>query len=301
MNGTYYGQFDPPVDRFIAERYFPDLATAGVFVECGAFDGVTEVSCKYFEESMGWTGFNIEPVPWLFSALEENRSGATNLNFALSDHSGSAAFSAVQHPSFGLHCTNGSLSHTDTHKSWLSEGGSTFLEIEVPVLTWRDFIDTYEPSHIDLFVLDVEGHELEVIQGMTGSSVLPDVICVEVGHTNFAELRKRLSAMGYVYDTSSHVNAFFIHESKIALFTLRSSRAAFDFGRSVGPSLNQASPIAENADFADMPNEEIEELSRQVAALTCEIQTLRNARSLKFATWLRKRGYLPGVGQPSSK
>jgi hypothetical protein len=41
MACRFYGQFDPPVDRFLFERYFAGSKRPGVFIECGAFDGET--------------------------------------------------------------------------------------------------------------------------------------------------------------------------------------------------------------------------------------------------------------------
>ena len=76
----FYGQFETPVDKFIFERYFPDTNIQGTFVECGAFDGQTECSCRFFEETMGWTGYNLEPVPWIYEQLTQNRPNSKNLN-----------------------------------------------------------------------------------------------------------------------------------------------------------------------------------------------------------------------------
>ena len=59
MAFRFYGQFDPPVDRFLFERFFAGSKRPGVFIECGAFDGETESSCKFFEESLGWWGTGI--------------------------------------------------------------------------------------------------------------------------------------------------------------------------------------------------------------------------------------------------
>ena len=101
----FYGQFEPKVDEFIFRRYFPDENINGVFVECGAFDGETESSCKYFEETMGWTGFNIEPVPWIYEQLCIKRPRSKNLNLALSNIVDKAKFKAVIHPEFGKNCT----------------------------------------------------------------------------------------------------------------------------------------------------------------------------------------------------
>jgi FkbM family methyltransferase len=219
----FYGQFNPSVDQFIFERYFRDANIKGVFVECGAFDGLTECSCKFFEESMGWKGYNIEPVPWVYKRLRENRPASTNLNRALSNKSGSATFQAVDHPTFGKECTNGSLAHTESHKSLLQDVGCSFIPVEVSAMTWRDFVQQYNVAHVDLLVLDVEGHELSVIEGMHGCGVLPDLICIEVGHLDLEEIRNQLGALGYTYDISSHVNAFFVKAEKMPLFALRAA------------------------------------------------------------------------------
>ncbi|MFQ2047937.1 FkbM family methyltransferase [Aeromonas veronii] len=217
----FYGQFDPPLDKFIFERYFPNKDTLGVFIECGAFDGLTENSCKFFEETMNWKGYNIEPVPWIYEKLCKNRPESKNFNFALSNKNGEAIFKAVDHPTFGVDCTNGSLNHTQAHSSLLKEIGCQIVETKVQVKTWHDFIAQENITHIDLLVLDVEGHELSVIEGMRGSAVLPDIICIEVGHLCFDDIRRELHGIGYTYDVSSHVNAFFIKNDKLPLFCIR--------------------------------------------------------------------------------
>lgn len=217
----FYGQFSPSVDQFIFERYFRDTNINGVFVECGAFDGVTECSCKFFEETMGWRGYNIEPLPWIYERLCKNRPASVNINRALSNKSGLATFQAVDHPTFGRECTNGSLAHTDAHMSLLQEVGCSFMPVEVSLITWHEFILQHNIAYVDLLVLDVEGHELSVIEGMRGCHVLPELICIEVGHLDLGEIRNQLGALGYTYDTSSHVNAFFVKTEKLPLFSFR--------------------------------------------------------------------------------
>jgi len=220
----FYGQFDLPVDKFIFERYFFDLNIRGIAVECGAFDGLTECSCKFFEETMGWRVYNFEPVPWIFEKLQKNRPLAVNLNLGLSNICGKAKFYAVKHPDFGLMCTNGFLNHLPEHKEELVRMGCEFVEIEVELMTWKDFIELHSITHVDLFVLDVEGHEIKVIEGMKNSSVLPDIICVEHGHLGLDTIRSYLEPLGYYYDVSSYVNSYFIKREKIPLFISRTLR-----------------------------------------------------------------------------
>jgi FkbM family methyltransferase len=217
----FYGQFNPPVDRFIFERYFPDPDIRGVFVECGAFDGLMDSSCKMFEEFMGWTGYNFEPVPSLFDLLEQNRPRARNLQMALSDQDGQVTFRHAVHPRHGAYFGNGSLDHAAQHLEELEQSGCSFETFNVTTTTWRNFIASEGVEFVDLFVLDVEGHELSVLEGMKGAAVMPHIMCVEFGHLGFGRVRKALHGLGYQYDIHSHGNAYFIRQDLLGLFALR--------------------------------------------------------------------------------
>jgi FkbM family methyltransferase len=216
----FYGQFDPPVDKVLYERYFTGYTRPGFFVECGAFDGVTECSCKFFEETLHWRGINIEPSPPIFRQLEINRPKSVNLNVALSDKRGTALFSHVIHPNLGASFGNGSLCHTQEHRRLLIEGGCTFQEYEVRTITWTELVKNFKIKTVDLLVLDVEGTELDVIRGMDRRAVLPKILCVEHGHANHPdELKLPLERLGYKYDFSSFVNSFFVRENPFEKFS----------------------------------------------------------------------------------
>ena len=209
---NFYGQFDPPVDKYIYENFFLDneLVGKGFFIECGAFDGETESSCKFFEESLGWSGINVEPSPVIFPQLLKNRPDSTNVNVALSNYSGKATFTSVVHPTYGEMCTNGSLHHKDKQKETLDQMGCEFKEYEVNVITYPQLIKRYGVKKVDLFVLDVEGNELQVIDSMKASKVLPKVFCVEHGNLDKQEVRRAVENLGYRYVSESYVNSFFV-------------------------------------------------------------------------------------------
>lgn len=206
----YYGQFDPPLDQVLHERYFSADPRDGVFVECGAFDGLTESTCKFFEETLGWRGINVEPSPPIFKRLSANRPAATNVHAALSNAEGQATFTAIVHPRFGNLCTNGSLRHHPDHLREIRASGWKERPYTVRTMTWRRLVEDRGLTRVDLFVLDVEGAELDVIAGMAGSAVLPRLICVEHGHLGVNRLRAAIEPLGYRYDGSRDVNSFFV-------------------------------------------------------------------------------------------
>jgi len=209
-NYRYYGQFDPPLDQVLHERYFPTDSRDGVFVECGAFDGVTESTCKFFEETLGWLGVNVEPSPPIFKKLAVNRPLAANVHAALSNVEGEATFTAVVHPRYGEMCTNGSLRHHPEHLREIRASGWKERPYTVRTTTWRRLVADRRLTRVDLFVLDVEGAELDVVAGMMGCPVLPGLICVEHGHLGVDRLRNAIEPLGYRYDGSREVNSFFV-------------------------------------------------------------------------------------------
>lgn len=206
---TYYGQwkeYGKGVDQVLHETYFKDKKQ-GFFIECGAFDGLIENSCKFFEDSMGWTGINVEPVPYIYDQLAINRPKCINLQVALSNHNGTVPFTQASRPDVG----NGSIQHTAAHMQELKETNCSFTTFNVKTLTYRDMIDQCSIlTPIDLFVLDVEGHEIEVIEGMVGARILPRVMCVEHSSHGIDKLSAILGPMGYKFDFTAWNNAHYV-------------------------------------------------------------------------------------------
>lgn len=204
----YYGQFE--LDKIIHQTFFKDKRN-GFFVECGAFDGLTESTCKFFEESMGWTGLNIEPTPYGFERLIKNRPNCINLNCALSSLHKKATFTNAIHPTMGRHFGNGSLNHTKEHKTELLNSGCTFETFDIECFKFSELHKEYNLSEIDLFVLDVEGHEVDALSGILNinESFLPKVFCIETSISGFDIISKMLEK-NYKFHSNSNHNSFFV-------------------------------------------------------------------------------------------
>ena len=209
----FYGQFNPPVDQVLYEKYFQNKRN-GLFIECGAYDGLVDSCGKFFEENMGWKGINIEASPRLFERLLANRATSfLNLNIALSNKNGLATFSDIISPS-GIADGNGSLTHKEIHVEQILKSGCKFKPIEVPTIRFTDLIKEHSITHIDFMALDVEGHEIEVIEGMISSPCFPDIMCVEYAFFSLDDIKKPLETYGYRLDFLKEANAFFSKISK---------------------------------------------------------------------------------------
>ena len=208
----YYGQFNPNVDKVLHERYFPNKFN-GTSIECGAFDGITENCTKFFEENYNWNTINIEPLPHIFNLLKQNRPLSTNLEVALSNSDIDKTITVYDIKTYGIYNTNASLNHLPNHKKLLENmSNNNYITYNVKCNTYIQIVQQLNITHLDLFVLDVEGHEFEVIDGMIGCDILPDIFVIEHGHRNTDIFIEKLKCLkkSYKLDHVSFVNSFFI-------------------------------------------------------------------------------------------
>lgn len=205
----FYGQWQPPLDEIIWYRYFSNWTSPGVCIECGAGDGVSESTCYAFERHLGWKAVNVEAFPLHFGRLARNRPRAINIHAALSIDSASKTFRQAVHPVHGNNFGNGSVRHLQSHIDDLVQQGCRFEEVEVRGVTWEKVRFQAGLTAVDLFVLDVEGHELEILRTFTADSILPSIFVIELWPENEPEATAILTGLGYLDDGTYRNNRFF--------------------------------------------------------------------------------------------
>ena len=164
---------------------------------------------------MGWKGINIEPTPYFFEKLKINRPKDRNLNIALSNKDGTAIFKQAVHPFWGRHFGNGSLTHQAGHFKELKEMGCEFENYKVKIKKFRDLLIEEKLQRFDLMVLDVEGHELQIIEDISKWIIQPSVFCIEYPQTGLEKLRSLLENVGYEFFGTSHSNAYWTKNRSI--------------------------------------------------------------------------------------
>lgn len=202
----FYGQWDPPVDKVLWKNYFTQRK-GGIYVECGASDGVSDSSTKFFEEALEWHGLLLEPSRHAYPLLKQNRPRSTCLNLALSDHNGKSQFSDVLSPTGDL-IHWGSLGHLEAQSEDIAKYRCRLEAYEIEIITFDALVAQQGLTHIDLMVLDVEGHELEVLAGINGP-VWPEVFCIEYPYCGLETLNTTMASKGYYLDFVSFNNAFY--------------------------------------------------------------------------------------------
>jgi len=160
----------------------------GVFVECGANDGLFMNNTWTLESKRGWTGLLVEPSSSVFAACVRNRPNSIVENYALV--SNEYAFPTI-------------TGDFDGHPMSSVDGKRRFnacpSDISVPVATLSSLLAKHNFTKIDLFSLDVEGYEFEVLKGLDFNIWHPTYILLEVNHTFYHEnIFEYLGNKGYL-------------------------------------------------------------------------------------------------------
>jgi len=157
----------------------------GYYVEVGANDP-RERSQTWHLEQQGWTGVLIEPQPDLAATLRAERKGKV---FAVACSSPAKAGQELS-----LHVA-GPLSSLDRRS--MAPGASPEKVIRVPVRTLDSILEEAgSPAAFDFLSIDVEGHEIEVLQGFDLARWRPRLLMIE-DHVADLSKHRYLSAAGY--------------------------------------------------------------------------------------------------------
>jgi len=154
----------------------------GIFVECGANDGLAQSNTYWFERFRGWRGLLIEAVPEKADDARRNRPKAKVVNCALvaNDSVGSVKIQAAGLMAF----VSGAFPSKEEEARQIENAKrvqqlQTVEILDVPARPLSRVLEEAGLPRVDLFSLDVEGYECEVLKGLDISRHRPRYILVE--------------------------------------------------------------------------------------------------------------------------
>lgn len=145
----------------------------GFYVDVGAFHPV-RASNTYFFYLYGWRGINIEPRPGSKKLFDKVRPKDTNVEVGISRERGEMTYYFI-----GEDSSMNSLS-----RDFLAQLGlldEVKQRMLVPVLPLSEVLDQYLPKgqRIDFMNVDVEGHDLTVLESNDWHRFRPRIVVVE--------------------------------------------------------------------------------------------------------------------------
>jgi FkbM family methyltransferase len=201
----YYSQQGE--DSFLHQNYLN--YTDGFFIELGAMDGVLYSNSLFFERNLNWSGVLIEPTRQ-FDQLMNNRPNCYNFNYAVSEDEGQVEFLG-----------DGALGGVKTllpeqHiKGWNLDINNSYLVESKPI---HKILESIDIKRVDLFSIDVEGGELEVLK--TFNWEIPVyIVLIEISkydEKKDQQCKDFLKSKGFVFESNIGCNEVWINKKNIA-------------------------------------------------------------------------------------
>lgn len=174
----YYSQLDQ--DRFIERFFTTNGARFRRFIEVGAFDGVHYSNTRRLALKYGWQGISIEPVRKNHQRLIDSYAGTSVecLRLAASNREGRLEINVSTYPHLPEWGTDvASLEASETSR-W-GKYGAVWSKEKVEVTTINNLLQERKIIGFDLISVDVEGHDLAVLQGVDFNLHKPSLVIVE--------------------------------------------------------------------------------------------------------------------------
>jgi FkbM family methyltransferase len=205
-------------DAFLWELFEGRLD--GYFIEVGAYDGLT-LSVSAVFEAVGWKGLLVEPMPGPFERCRRQRPASRVVQAALSRRG------SVGMTDFAV-ATGGD--HADMRSGIAIPGQATAPDAasltRVPVSTMDEVLAGAPPEGIDFVVLDVEGHEADLLDGFDLRRFRPRVLVIEDVEMGGGPLPAILGAAAYAQAGWIGINRVFVREDEPALLARASELAS---------------------------------------------------------------------------
>lgn len=215
MNIVSYSQCQE--DIYILKTFFIDNngpKRNGIYLELGALDGVLFSNTKMFQDFFDWRGILIEPHPTQFYSMVRNRPNNFLFNDLVSNATDDLKFRYFENILSAVSGVENTLPSTH-FPEFFDNAENACLQQNTMMKKPRsltDIIKSCHISYIDFMVLDVEGHELEVLMSWDFSVPIHVIMIEMLGKNKEKEdqCRHLLLRNGYMFHSVFKHNELFV-------------------------------------------------------------------------------------------
>jgi FkbM family methyltransferase len=181
----------------------------GFYVDVGAFHPSRFSNTKYFYD-LGWRGINIEPSPNAIVVFQQERREDTNLNLGISDKEGHLNYFQFE---------EGALNTFDEDRVKFLEKETPYRSTHnqrIPLARLDSILEKYcNNRKIDFMNIDVEWHEMKVLQSNNWKKFRPSVLLVEILDFQLETISNNsvhmyLKEIGYKFECKTPRTCFYL-------------------------------------------------------------------------------------------
>ena len=172
----------------------------GFYVEIGANDGRSFSNTYRLEHSLNWSGILVEPI--LHKHFESKKYRSTNQNIFIYGACVSSSYDSDVLKLYYSNLMTTPVSSKDEEAELWATNGQKFLQeneealpIWAPALTLSSVFSSHNVTKVDFLSIDVEGGELDVLEGIDWGNIQIDLILIET-QVNSPSI-KLLKSLGY--------------------------------------------------------------------------------------------------------
>lgn len=169
------------------------------FIQIGAHDGIRHDPIHKYIVQNNWNGVLVEPIPEYFERLKNTYNNHPNLqllNCAISNKDGVRIIYDISSHApriiWEIIRTKASFSkEVLMHRTWYIPGLSKYIETKtVKCRTLPSLIKLTKLNHIDLYVIDTEGYDYEIIKQINFNYKPPKYVYYEHFHLSQKDILK---------------------------------------------------------------------------------------------------------------
>lgn len=205
----------------------------GYYVEVGANDGISGSNTALLEEK-GWNGLLVEANPDLIPLIKKARprSSVAHCAAVAPEQVGTIDFYKVIGGPPSLNGLSSMMSSED-HVVKVTQYGGILHKITVPATTLDALFQQFQvPAVFELLSIDVEGVELNVLQGLSLSHFAPRILLIEDNSQGRdLTVRHYLKQRGYIPVHRTGVNDWYVRVQDSKLFKWQRLQLMFRHGK----------------------------------------------------------------------
>lgn len=188
----------------------------GYFLDIGACDGISFSNSYLLEKEYEWKGLLIEPMKSILPVLKEKRPTSTIIEKAAYSQSGKLLTFCENRDDKMISGLDGHVDKEFQVKQYNKV--HVWETYTVESITITDLLNEHNyPSFIEYVSLDVEGAELEVLNGMDFQKYTFGIMNIEHNYVEprRSQIRDLLLKNGYIYRCATSFDDDYIHKSLI--------------------------------------------------------------------------------------